>query len=80
MNKILQIIFFTAVLLTVSGRVDAGFTESKSYKIQVTIPESIGSHCAVQSADPAKSPHQDLMIEEVLRDHQKIELRSFVVK
>ena len=75
------------LLMSVTAQAHAGMTTTQSYKLTLTIPESIGSQAALTtlaSISPGSSlnptSHEFMMVQETIRDHEKIVLQSFVTK
>ena len=80
---------FAILLLLVSAaaQAQAGMTTTQSYKITLTIPESVGTQAllpalALTPSQPIINPSSRglMIVQETIRDREKIVLQSFVSK
>ena len=88
MKKIpIVFIILTAITVGLIPQVQAGVTESQSFKLSVTIPKSISLKQEPQSAtlpssnliSRQESSPQNFQLIETVRDNQKVFLKTFVV-
>ena len=75
------------LIMSVTVQTHAGMTTTQSYKLTLTIPESAGSQAALTTltflspeSSMSLSSHELMMVQETIRDREKIVLQSFVTK